>query len=316
MILGALDLAGRRAPWLLAGGVFLGIAWQPLAHALAPWLEALIVLNLSLSMTRIAPAEFAARLRRPLAAAAAFAFSMLLAPLALWTAAAAAGMSGPLGAAAVLHALTTPIMSAPALCVLFGLDAALALVVTVLSYALVPLTLPPLALWLLGVRLDVTALELAWRLGSIVGASFLIAAAVRLLPFGPRLVRAHASRIDGVLVLGMVGVAVSLMSGLPGYAAAEPARTGTAVVLAFAVNVALQAAGAAAFWRLGRRAALTVGLVSGNTNVALVFAAVSESAPYELLVYFVAGQFPIYMLPLVAVPLYRRVVAGGPRPPP
>ena len=55
--------------------------------------------------------------------------------------------------------------------------------------------------------------------------------------------------------------------------------------------------------------------MTGNTNVALVLAAVSESAPYDLLVYFVVGQFPIYLLPLVAVPVYRRIVAGRGQPP-
>ena len=72
----ALDLIGVRATWMLAGGVFVGIAWQPLADALAPWLEAMIVLNLSLSMMRIEPARFVSHLKRPGPAAAAFGFSI------------------------------------------------------------------------------------------------------------------------------------------------------------------------------------------------------------------------------------------------
>lgn len=311
MVLGTLDLIGRRATWFLAGGVFLGLAWQPLAQALAPWLEALIVMNLSLSMMRIEPARLLVHLRRPWLAAAAFLFSMIVAPLLLWALVEAAGAPGALGAGIVFHALTTPIMSAPALCILFGLDAALALIVTVASYALVPLTLPPLALLLLGIELDVTVIELMWRLGRIVAASFVIAAAARSLAATRRMVEAHASRIDGILVIGMVGVAVSLMSGLPGYAAANPAHTSITTAATFLTNIALQVAAAAAFWRMGRKTAVTVALVTGNTNVALVFAAVSESASYDLLVYFVLGQFPIYVLPLVAVPVYRRVIAGG-----
>ncbi len=313
-MLAALDLVGRRATWFLAGGVFLGIAWQPLAAALAPWLEALIVLNLSLSMMRIEPARLLAHLRKPAPAVALFAFSMVAAPVARWAQAGAAGLPGALGAGIVFHALTTPIMSAPALCLLFGLDAALALVVTVASYALVPFTLPPLALWLLGIELDLGVAELAWRLGRVVAASFAIAAVARSLAAGRRLVAEHGPRIDGVLVIGMVGVAVSLMSGLPGYAAAHPGAAAAATAAAFATNVALQLAAAAAFWRFGRAAAVTAALVTGNTNVALVFAAVSESASYDLLAYFAVGQFPIYLLPLVAVPIYRRAVAGGARP--
>ena len=309
IVLRTLDVIGHRATWVLAIGVFLGIAWQPLAGALSPLLDEFIILNLSLSMMRIEPARFVSYLRRPWVIAAVFVFSMLLLPLLLRAFAEISGMQGALGAGIVFHALTTPIMSAPALCILFGLDAALALVITVLSYALVPFTLPPMALWLLGIELDVSVLELAMRLGTIVGASFVIAVLVRSFAFGRAMITAHASRIDGILVIGMVGVAVSLMSGLTDYAAARPLHTGIVTVAAFATNIVLQVTAAAVFWWLGRRAAVTVALVTGNTNVALVYAAVEQGAPYELLVYFVVGQFPIYVLPLVLVPLYRRIVA-------
>jgi predicted Na+-dependent transporter len=301
-----LEIMGRRAPWLLAAGVFGGILWQPVADFLAPWLEALIVMNLALSMMRIEPSALAGYLRRPGLIATIFAAKMLIAPLVVWAFARTAGIGGPVGEGIVFHALTVPIMSAPALCILFGLDAALALIVTVLAYALVPFTLPPLALWLLGIELDVTVWELMWRLGRIVGASFVLAVAARRF-LGPGFLAAQAARMDGLMVLGMVGVAVSLMSGLPDFAAAHPAYTATVTAATFAANIVLQVAGALVFWRMGRRAALTVGLITGNTNVAIVMAALSESAPYELLVYFVIGQFPIYTLPLVALPVYRRL---------
>ncbi len=310
MILQPLEFIARRATWMLAAGVFGGIAWQPLADALAPWLEALIVMNLSLSMMRIEPDDLKHYLRRPALIALIFVFAMGIAPLAVWLFVRAAGIDGPLGAGMVFHGLTVPIMSAAALCVLFGLDAALALIITVLCYALVPFTLPPLSLLLLGIELDVTVWELMWRLGRIVGASFLIAFVVRKT-LGPAFLARQAARMDGIMVIGMVGVAVSLMSGLPDFAVANPGYTALVTAATFSTNIALQIAGTAAFWRLGRKAALTVGLVTGNTNVAIVLAALGDGAPYELLVYFVVGQFPIYMLPLVAVPIYRRIVGAS-----
>lgn len=308
MILRGLELVAQRTTWVLAAGVFAGIAWQPLAGIFAPWLEAFIVMNLSLSMMRIEPAALRDYLRRPVLIATIFVFSMGIAPLVLWGFTSAAGIDGPVGAGIVFHALATPIMSGSALCILFGLDAALALIVTVLSYALVPFTLPPLALWLLGIELDVTVLELMWRLGRIIGVSFLIAFAARKI-LGADFLKAQASRMDGIMVFGMVGVAVSLMSGLPEFAAAKPNYTAVVTATTFAINIGLQITATALFWRIGRRAALTIGLITGNTNTALVMAALGENAPYELLVYFVVGQFPIYILPLVAVPIYRWIAA-------
>lgn len=303
----SLELVAQRTTWVLAIGVFAGIAWQPMADFLAPWLEAFIVMNLSLSMMRIEPSALKKYLCRPVLIATIFVFSMGIAPLILWGFSNAAGIDGPVGAGMVFHALATPIMSGSALCILFGLDAALALIVTVASYALVPFTLPPLALWLLGIELDVTVYELMWRLGRIVGVSFVIAFLLRKF-LGSDFLRAQASRMDGIMVFGMVGVAVSLMSGLPDFAAAKPSYTAVVTATTFAINIGLQISATVLFWRLGRRAALTVGLITGNTNTALVMAAVGENAPYDLLVYFVVGQFPIYILPLIVVPIYRRIV--------
>ena len=307
ILLNALDWIAKRATFMLAAGVFAGIVWQPLANALAPWLEALIVMNLSLSMVRIAPGALSKYLQRPVLIAIIFVFSMVLAPLFLWCGAEVIGVRGPIGAGLVFHALTTPIMSAPALCILFGLDAALALIVTVLSYALVPFTLPPMALWLLGIELDVSVIELTWRLGRIVGISFLIAYVVRRV-LSRDFLEKQASRMDGLMVFGMVGVAVSIMSGLPDFAVSKPAFTAVVTATTFAINILLQVIAAMTFWKLGKKAAITIALVTGNTNVALVLAAIGASAQYELLVYFVVGQFPIYTLPLIMVPIYKRII--------
>ena len=305
-----LSWVAKNATIMLSIGVFIGIAFQPLARLLAPWLEILIIFNLSLSMIRIAPETLTKYINRPFLIASIFVFSMGVAPLILYFFTTTTGLEGPLGAGIVFHALTTPIMSAPALCILFGLDAALALIVTVMSYALVPFTLPPLALWLLGIELDVTVVELTWRLGRIVGTSFLIAFIVRKT-FNQNFLNSQSSHMDGIMVLGMVGVAVSIMSGLPNFIADKPEFALTVLIVTYAINVVLQVLSTALFWKLGRRQAITVALITGNTNVALVLAAVSESASYELLVYFVLGQFPIYTLPLIAVPIYKKVLERG-----
>ena len=106
----------------------------------------------------------------------------------------------------------------------------------------------------------------------------------------------------------MVGVAVSIMSGLPDFAVSKPAFTAVVTATTFAINILLQVIAAMTFWKLGKKAAITIALVTGNTNVALVLAAIGASAQYELLVYFVVGQFPIYTLPLIMVPIYKRII--------
>ena len=88
--------------------------------------------------------------------------------------------------------------------------------------------------------------------------------------------------------------------------AVKPGIAGRAVKSGNAVSAAPIRVGPRRYVSPGRGIAALDGVRA--IAVALVLAAVSESASYDLLVYFVVGQFPIYMLPLVAVPIYRRVV--------
>ena len=84
------------------------------------------------------------------------------------------------------------------------------------------------------------------------------------------------------------------------------------IAAAFTVNLALQAIGAAVFWRAGRAQALTVGLLSGNRNLALLLAVLVDRAEFDVLLFFAVGQFPIFVLPAVLAPVYRRIAQGAP----
>jgi hypothetical protein len=57
---------------------------------------------------------------------------------------------------------------------------------------------------------------------------------------------------------------------------------------------------------------LTMGLCSGNANLGLLLAALADRAPLDLLVFIAAAQLPIYTLPVIQRPFYRRWLAGTP----
>jgi len=59
---------------------------------------------------------------------------------------------------------------------------------------------------------------------------------------------------------------------------------------------------------MGRQEALTIGLATGNTNLGLILVTLADRAPPELLVVFILGQVPMYFLPVVALPIYRRLM--------
>ncbi|MEZ5864282.1 MAG: hypothetical protein R3D25_09535 [Geminicoccaceae bacterium] len=119
--------------------------------------------------------------------------------------------------------------------------------------------------------------------------------------------------LDGLAVLGFAVFAVGVMDGFTATALARPALVGGIVVAVFALNLGLQAITVAALLPfLPLRTALTAGLVAGNNNLGLILAAVIDSAPPAMLVFVATAQFPIYLLPIVQRPLYRRWLSPEP----
>jgi BASS family bile acid:Na+ symporter len=201
-------------------------------------------------------------------------------------------------------------MASGALAMLLGLDVALALLVVVPATALVPFTVPPMALWLAGLTIDLPATELALRLAVLVLGSAAVALALRRW-LGPARLGAAAPALDGLAVLGFVVFAIGVMDGFTATALDRPGFVLGILVAVFALNVGLQAITTAALMPFAaRRTALTAGLVAGNNNLGLVLASVIDTAPSTMLVFVAAAQFPIYLLPIVQRRFYPRLLHG------
>lgn len=314
--MGAIDrllgFLGRHATWVLFGGVFLGLAVPPLAALARPLLAPAVVAMLMAMLLRIDWRAMGAYARRPGLAAVLVAWMLVLTPVAAWAVAAALGLPPALTTAIVLMAAAPPILSAAAIALLLGLDGALAIVASLAATALAPLTVPPLAELLLGVHLQIGVGAFMARLAALVAVAFAGAALVRRLA-PPGWLAAHGRHVDGAVVVLMLVFAVAIMDGVTARAIAEPGRVALWVVAAFLANPALQVVAAGAFAWLGRRGALTVGLTSGNRNMGLLLAAMPPAADFDVLLFFAVGQLPIFMLPAVTAPLYRRLLAAGAR---
>ena len=62
------------------------------------------------------------------------------------------------------------------------------------------------------------------------------------------------------------------------------------------------------FLRLGLRTALTVALCSGNRNLSIVLALTGGLADDRLLTFLAVAQLPIFVMPSLLRPLYRRIL--------
>jgi BASS family bile acid:Na+ symporter len=304
----------RHGTTLLASGLFVGLALQPVAHAIWPLLPTLVFLLTAATMLRIDWPQVLAHARHPLRIGVLVLWALVISPMLMAAVVNVLGLSKGLAQALVLWAASPPLMSLPAIALLLGLDGALALLVMVIATFLMPLTLPPLLLGLMGLDLGIGITPLMLRLAAFVGGAGALAGLLRWRLGRERLAR-HSTEISGINVLLLVLFAVAVMDGMPGHIIDEPLRVLGYCLAALGASLGLQAVSFLGFGWLGRFAALTVGLVGGNKNMAVVWASLSAAAASspDLMLYFACAQLPIYLLPAVLAPIYRRLGATMPR---
>ena len=302
----ALGWLGQQTGPIFLAAVLAGVVMPPLARLVQPLLLPAILLPFIVALVRLDLASLRRQAGRPVLILALVLWSLLGSPLLTALVLRLVPIDPEIGALMVTTAACAPLMASGALALLLGLDVALALLVVVPATALVPFTVPPLALDLAGLVLDLPAAELALRLAAMVLGSAVLAWFVRRWLGLERLVTARPT-LDGLAVLGLALFAVAVMDGFTATALTRPALVGGIVLAVLALNLGLQAVTTLALLPiLPLRAALTAGLVAGNNNVGLILAAVIDTAPPAMLIFVATAQFPIYLLPIIQRPLYRR----------
>lgn len=300
-----LAASGRRGSVLLAVGIFGGALIPPLAASVRPAVTPLVLGMMTLIFLRVDLPGTVAHLRRPAGAAAMAAFELLLSPVLMWAAVAPLHLDPGIADGLVIFAAGCAATSSPAFARMVGLDPELSLVVSLATTFLVPLTAPPLAVWLLGIDLAIGAGAFMTRLLLVVGLPALLSLLLRRAIGGARLL-AWGDAVDGALVWLVVFYGFGVMDGLWARAAADPAWVAAAVVAAFLADYGLNAVTTLAFLPLGARAAATAGLMSGNRNMALFLAVLPASADPRIALFFGLCQFPLFLSPFLLRPLYRR----------
>lgn len=308
MIRNALERIAGLGTWLMASAFVIGYLLPPLAAACRHVMLPAILVILTIAMLRLDVARLRAYIRRPGVMALIILANLVAAPVMMWLLLIPVGIPDELRQGMVLLAAAPMVSSAIAFATILELDSALAVAVMVATYAIVPLTLPALSLWLLDLDLGVGFLELFSRLLATIAVPAGIAFAIRRWFCSPATMAKNARALDGGSVLFVMIFGFGIIHGLPTFVAAQPDYVTLVLATSFAANIGLQVFGAALFLWMGRREALTVGLVTGNTNLGLMMVTLADRAPPELLVCFVLGQIPMYFLPVVALPVYRRLM--------
>ncbi len=305
-----ITLLAARAPLLLALGVCIGLVVPSLSSIARPLLGPSIWLLLVISALRIDPSQAAGTVRRPVPVIAALCWMLFITPLLCW--AVVGGLNGNswlsvgLVTALVLMAATSPLMSTPALSQILGLDDAFAMMVLVLGSLALPFTAPAVALHLLGLDLGIDALAWSIDLTLFIGSAVAAGIVLRLFLKADRIAQAKGF-LDLAIVFFLLTFAVAIMDGVADRLERETAFVLSVAGLAFASYVVLLLAGTIYGRLFGARIGATLGFVNANRNVGIFLAVLPAGAHPDIFLYFALWQLPMYMMPAVLKPVYRRL---------
>jgi hypothetical protein len=307
----ALTWLGAQGTRAVAALVFIGIAVPPLGELLKPYVTEAIFLLLCISFMRVDTGALRSHLRRPGLIIASTAWTMLAVPLIIGTLSHEVGFdahSPDLFLALMLQAVASPMMAAPSLAALMGLDATLVLVALVISTALVPFTAPLFASIFFGSTLTLSPSALGLKLAAILAGSLVVAGAIRWIAGGPAISR-HRLPIDGLNIVILLVFVSAVMGNVAGNLFADPVRTIGVAALAFAIFFLLVGLTALVFRIAGRERALALGLMVSQRNMGLMVAATDGLLPGTTWLYFALSQLPIYLSPQLLKPIAARLSA-------
>lgn len=299
---------GTRA---VAAVVFIAVAVPPLGALLRPYVTEAIFVLLCVSFMRVDLAALYGHLRRPALVATATIWTTIGVPLMVGLIAHATGLdnrSPGLFLALMLQGTASPMMAAPALAALMGLDATLVLVTLVTATAVVPFTASLFASLFLGGMLTISPLTLGLKLLGILAASLFAATIIRWI-FGAAAIQHHKRPIDGFNIIILLIFAAAIMGDVAHEFIAEPVFTIGIALLAFAVYFTLLAVTTLLFRRIGYERAFALGLMVSQRNLGLMLAATAGALPATTWLYFALTQFPIHLAPYLLTPIARRLTA-------
>lgn len=309
----ALTALARHGTLILPAGLVLGLVWQDLAHLMRPLLAPSIFCMLATILTRVDMGAAVSRLRRPLPLVLGVVWAVIVMPPAMALLNAFSGVSAGLAFALIVYAASPPNFAAAGISYLVGLDGALCLAVILVTVVAHPLIAPLAVKFLTHTPAAVSSSELAMRLALLVGGGLVAAVIARRL-LGPERQKRLGPALDGLNVFIMLVFAIALMDGIPAMAVARPHYTLMLIGLCYALHLGLNLTTALIFAAFGRPTALSLGYTVAGRNIAIVMAVLGSAAPADAWLFFAMLQFPIYSLPMLFKPLYRRLLRESPEP--
>ncbi len=216
---------------------------------------------------------------------------------------------GPELAQGLLFWALVPVSPATvAFAAILRLNIPIALLATVLGTAAAPFYIPALAAVFGGYHLDIDPIETCRHLLLIVGGAYLASLAVKR--FAGTFIRDNPEAITGIAVLAMFLAGMGSMRGMQAQLLAQP-ETGLAfVLLAYALLFGAELTGTLLFWRYGRTAAYTAGLISGTRSITMAWVVLGNHVLPLADLFLATGMVAKYTAPGLTKWLLARILTS------
>lgn len=300
-----LSFIGRHASKVLPMGVVVGLAFPFWASILQPLLVPALMVPLTLSLVRIETGQLATSVKRWHWIAVLCGWILILRPVAVWLVLQFFTLPDAIEKATIIAAAAPPVTACAAIAIFLGVDAAIAVVITVATMLLVPLSLPPMVYYLAELQIKADIWHVSLRLAGFIFSAFIIAALIKKWMGQPRIYR-NAATLDGISVIFIGIFIIAIMHGVTDKAIQQPWFVFQTFLVSTLLVFSLYIISALLFWRLGPSTAMAIGLVCGNCNLGLMYLILVDQATLDLLIFFAIGQIPMYFLPPFLSPLIKR----------
>jgi BASS family bile acid:Na+ symporter len=199
-----------------------------------------------------------------------------------------------------------PIMSSPAVAILYGFEPSLIIAGVILTTIVAPVIAPILVEILAGSTVPLDRWALSLRLLFFIGGGMAVATILRL-SLGAVRIKAMKPNLDGFGVLMYFIFAIAAMDGVTRAAFETPQRVMLFLACAFGVSLVGLVVTSLALRPLRLSERFIVGYGAGQRNLGLLVAALGAGVPPTTFLFFALAQFPIYLMPWLLSGIAARI---------
>ena len=301
------DFIGRHASNVLPLWIVIGLFVPSVAEKLHILLVPALFIPLTLSLVRIEIRQLRGSFILWQCLVLLIVWILVLRPFTVWLVLQLFTLPEPLVTAALITSAAPPVTACAAIAIFLGIDAAIVVVITILTMLLVPLSLPPIVFYLVDLQIKAELWQMSLRLALFIVSAFFTAVLIKRW-LGQYRIHRNTAILDGISVVFIGIFIIGVMHGVTATFLQQPWYIFQTFLVSTLLVLGLYIFATVLFWRLGPRTAMAIGLVSGNCNMGLMYLLLMDQAPLNLLIFFAIGQIPMYFLPSILAPLINRLL--------